>query len=635
MKNAKTIIAFLLGLLALTACHKDKEFGSEKPEVGEVVVSPAMNQVDFTWKVVYPGKFQTSVEISDNKDLGNSRTVEGTKDGEVFKASVDQLEASTKYYYRIVVWNKMSRQEGQVKSFTTLTPDPEPDVYTITVVANPVEGGTVTGGGEYVANSACTVKATTNEGYTFVNWTKENTVISTEPSITFIITESATYVAHFQRKSYTIEVSTYPAGSGMVSGSGIFNYGDNCSLIATANMGYVFDHWTKDGLAISGGATIQISVTTNATYVAHFTQQTYTITTQSNPSNGGTVSGGGTYTYGQSCTVVATANSGYNFRQWTENGNQVSANANYTFIVTSNRTLLANFEQPPAGAINGLFTINDDDEQVYFSQGNLQYIGSASTPYWKFADNQWDALGKTTGQDSDNPNVDRDLFGWGTSGYNDSSDPYDVHYQPWATSADEVNATYNKYGYGPSTNMPSPNLTGSSANYDWGVYNRISNGSNTTNTWRILTGGSNGEWKYVFDIRSASTVNGVTNARYAKAKVANMNGVILFPDIYLHPTGVPQPVGINQTDNTGWNGNDYSAAEFLLMQAAGAVFLPAVGDRSGTSVYFVGSYGYYWSASYSDSTHAYGVYFGSGFFRLSLLNSRCTGQSVRLVAPAK
>ena len=47
----------------------------------------------------------------------------------------------------------------------------------------------------------------------------------------------------------------------------------------------------------------------------------------------------------------------------------------------------------PIGAINGKFTINANGNQVYFSQGNLQYIGSAATPYWKFAEKQWDYLG--------------------------------------------------------------------------------------------------------------------------------------------------------------------------------------------------------------------------------------------------
>lgn len=69
----------------------------------------------------------------------------------------------------------------------------------------------------------------------------------------------------------------------------------------------------------------------------------YTVAVSSNPSEGGMVTGGGTYEQGQSCMVLATANSGYNFINWTENGTQVSTSANYTFTVNSNRTLVANF----------------------------------------------------------------------------------------------------------------------------------------------------------------------------------------------------------------------------------------------------------------------------------------------------
>ena len=45
----------------------------------------------------------------------------------------------------------------------------------------------------------------------------------------------------------------------------------------------------------------------------------------------------------------------------------------------------------PQGAIDGLFTINSNGDQVYFSQGNLQY--QASTNTWRFATNQWDYVG--------------------------------------------------------------------------------------------------------------------------------------------------------------------------------------------------------------------------------------------------
>ena len=87
----------------------------------------------------------------------------------------------------------------------------------------------------------------------------------------------------------------------------------------------------------------------------------YTVSVSANPTNGGAVSGGGTYNQGTSCSVHASANTGYTFVNWTENGNQVSTNANYTFTVNGNRNLVANFAQSTytiqasAGA-NGIIT---------------------------------------------------------------------------------------------------------------------------------------------------------------------------------------------------------------------------------------------------------------------------------------
>lgn len=71
--------------------------------------------------------------------------------------------------------------------------------------------------------------------------------------------------------------------------------------------------------------------------------QNYSISASAIPSNGGTVSGSGIYQQGQICTVTATANNGYAFINWTENGKQVSTDANYSFTVMSDRTLVANF----------------------------------------------------------------------------------------------------------------------------------------------------------------------------------------------------------------------------------------------------------------------------------------------------
>ena len=135
----------------------------------------------------------------------------------------------------------------------------------------------------------------------------------------------------------------------------------------------------------------------------------------------------------------------------------------------------------------------------------------------------------------------------------------------------------------------------------------------------------------MFNKRSASTVNGTPNARYTKARAVNVQGVILFPDNYVHPSGVTQPVGINETGNLGWNENDYSAADLGLMEQNGAVFLPAAGSRSGSSFYNVGSFGNYWSASCNNSSSAWYVYFGNSSLGIDYDYIRYYGRSVRLV----
>ena len=216
--------------------------------------------------------------------------------------------------------------------------------YTISVSADPTLGGTVTGGGAFHYGDNCTVTATANNGYTFTNWTEGGNVVSTNASYSFTVNGNRTLVAHFTAQSYTITATAEPSNGGTVSGGGTFNYGQSCTLTATPAANYTFVNWTKNGLQVSTNASYTFTVTESATYVAHFQLESFTITANANPTDAGTITGGGTYDYGQNCTLSATANEGYNFVNWTENGNVVSTNASYSFTVTSNRTLIANFE---------------------------------------------------------------------------------------------------------------------------------------------------------------------------------------------------------------------------------------------------------------------------------------------------
>ncbi len=261
----------------------------------------------------------------------------------------------------------------------------------------------------------------------------------------------------------------------------------------------------------------------------------------------------------------------------------------------------------PTGAIDGKFTINNSGDQVYFSQGNLQYIGSASTPYWKFADNQWDYLGDN-GQFSTAQDVDRDLFCYGTSGYNHGA----VCYQPWSTSTN--NSDY--WAYGNST-FELFDLTGKS---DWG-YNPISNGGNEAGMWRTMT---ISEWDFVLNIRS--TLSGI---RFARAKVNNVCGVILLPDDW-----EASIYELNNYNSGNYNDNIITAEDWInIFEVNGAVLLPVTGLRTGVDSHE--GRADYWSSSVVDEDWARGIIIDYGDFNLNGWHYRHDGKSVRLVRPAQ
>ena len=256
------------------------------------------------------------------------------------------------------------------------------------------------------------------------------------------------------------------------------------------------------------------------------------------------------------------------------------------------------------GGICGVFSVSAT-QHVRFSQGNLQY--NASTNMWRFADNQYDYIGDDNSNISSTYNGWIDLFGWGTSGYNHGANSY----QPWSISTNCDN--YNAYG------IDTCNLYDYTGQADWG-YNSISNGGNYEDLWRTLTAE---EWEYIFNGRN--TLFGI---RYAKAKVNGINGVILLPDnwnvdIY----------NLSGTDSktAAYTTNIISATNWIPLELAGAVFLPASGYRSATDLYSVGSYGYYWSATYRRGYYVYYAYISFGDLVPTYWNLRMHGRSVRLV----
>ena len=274
-----------------------------------------------------------------------------------------------------------------------------------------------------------------------------------------------------------------------------------------------------------------------------------------------------------------------------------------------------------------------DNKKVYFSRGNLQWsaigaheVSSRCTKpgTWRFALNQWDYVGAENTNISQNNEDWIDLFGWGTSGWNNGNH----YYEPWDYNTKLENVGY---GYGPK-NGTDYNLPIANSRADWGVYNGISNVGNWYGMWRTLT---NSEWGYVLNERG--------NYRFLKAKIAvgsstpTYKGVILFPDIYGTILEEEYNKYFDAQYTTYYNETDIDYTpvgenDWSIMEAMGAIFLPAAGYREGTSVSSdVGANGYYWSATNNGTPNANGVTFSSTNISAESANPRYRGHSVRLV----
>ncbi|MGX8713359.1 MAG: hypothetical protein ACSW8I_06715 [bacterium] len=250
------------------------------------------------------------------------------------------------------------------------------------------------------------------------------------------------------------------------------------------------------------------------------------------------------------------------------------------------------------GALSGLFSVSAS-KKVYFSKGNLMavFIGSSdpiyTSPTWKFADNQWGCVGNAaannaiTGNGTVSTAGAVDLFGWSTT-----STAYGIHN---STDAYDYRGDFR----------------------DWGT-NAINNGGNAADLWCTL---NDDEWRYI-----------IYNHTWGMATVAGVCGLIILPDNY---SGTPITSGYGNK----WNTNSIDASSWASnYEAYGAVFLPAAGYRTGTTMFYDPSFnaenrrGYYWSSTPSGGYYMMFGQSGYGFERES--NLCFQGRSVRLVRVA-
>ena len=258
------------------------------------------------------------------------------------------------------------------------------------------------------------------------------------------------------------------------------------------------------------------------------------------------------------------------------------------------------------GALPGKFSVSAT-QQIQFSQGNLQYQANSNT--WRFAEHQYDMIGAGNANVSPSYSGWIDLFGWGTA------------HNPTLVSEDWED--YKVFT-------------------DWGTRS-ISNGGNKFNLWYTLT---REEWLYIIHDRSnapsligLATVNGIT-------------GIILLPDNWVTPAGlvfndfatkglswdaVYYKEYTDGTDKFHYGDNVYTSDDWSQMESAGAVFLPAAGDRIDQNPLDMNEYssGNYWSSTpFISAVNGCAYFFFFSAKNASVYATSChEGYSVRLVQP--
>jgi len=248
----------------------------------------------------------------------------------------------------------------------------------------------------------------------------------------------------------------------------------------------------------------------------------------------------------------------------------------------NNPSDIENLNPPVDGCLTGVFSVSAK-KKVYFSKGNLQCKPTTKT--WRFAEHQYDYIAKSNQERSMTFANWIDLFAWSTT------------------------STY----YGITTDILDEFFTGSFV--DWGTA--------IGESWYTL---SYDELKYLYQDRTnASNLFGV-------AKVNGVNGFVLLPDSWVLPSGLTFSPGFLGTkgESDFSSKNCFSATEWVTMETAGAVFVPAADTWSCSD----NTRAFYWSSSVAGYD-PYVVYaaFNSGEAGVGW-GKRYSGYSVRLVYKA-
>ena len=259
-----------------------------------------------------------------------------------------------------------------VDSNLSLTANFSLNTYSLTVNAG--TGGTVEGNGDFPHGSLTPITAIPDEGYYFVGWLGNGMADPNAMSTTVEMTGDRNLTASFSENQYSLRLFSGEGGS--VSGEGNFSEGTTPSINATPDEGYIFLGWSGDGIANLSAQSTTVSMTENRIINAVFSPKEYFLVLSS--SSGGAVRGEGNFLHGETITITATPDSGYQFESWSGDIEGSLSSPSRAIFMDSNKSISANFVQVTEN--NFVLTILSNPQSSGTSSGAGSYAGDTLVP---------------------------------------------------------------------------------------------------------------------------------------------------------------------------------------------------------------------------------------------------------------
>ena len=272
--------------------------------------------------------------------------------------SIIPIVATPNTGYTFEKWNGNGIFENQFSNSTNITLLNDANITasftrSIYEVSVSVQGqGVAQGNGMYSHGDTISLNATPAMGYYFIKWSGTGMGNSYNTSLPLTINQDLNITATFEKISYSLDLTAGIGGTiNDVNTSQL--YGSTVSIVATPDIGYSFAGWEGNGTFTDRSLTeTTITVNSDTLIKASFTPNTHSVTIVT--SGEGNVTGEGNYSFGESITLTASAQSGNYFEKWSGSGIEDSNSTSLTITVTENLTFTASFITSPTNLIESL-----------------------------------------------------------------------------------------------------------------------------------------------------------------------------------------------------------------------------------------------------------------------------------------